>query len=85
MLTNLNMIKPDKTNIYWSLRASKGTVRAVLSIRHAFNIHYTAMEKFNDETESWELLKGSAACHGENRPAADKRVEKLIKTYTVFS
>lgn len=79
------MIKPDKTNIYWSLRASKGTVRVVLSIRHNFNLHYTTMEKFNDETDAWELIKGSAVGHSENRPEADKRVEKLIKTYTVFS
>jgi hypothetical protein len=79
------MIKPDKTNIYWNLRASRGTVRVVLSIRHDFEMFNTAVEKLNNETDGWELIKGSAIGHGDNRLEANKRIENLIKTYTVFS
>jgi len=79
------MIKPDITNHYWMLRASDNKVRIVLSIHTNHNLHYTSIEKINAASSQWEHVNGTARGHGDDTYEAFKRIEHLIKTYTVFS
>jgi ribulose bisphosphate carboxylase small subunit len=76
---------PDYTEQQWNIRACDNRVRVVLTQRHDINYYYTSVERLNEETNRWEHVKGSSVPHTESKQKAMERVEKLLKTYTIFS
>jgi ribulose bisphosphate carboxylase small subunit len=78
------MTKPDYTINHWNLRASDNTVRVCLEERHDIGYYYTSMSRIGD-SGTWEHIEGSSVGHGSDRGVALASVEKLIKTYKVFS